>query len=310
MDCGLSCRMVLRTSRQPTGCQVAACMRHEPIHDRNQRRSRTDGQGNEPAHGYCGTLQLSVRGRPRSALGIREQEGMPMKIVERLAVIARCRAQEPAPKGATVLISRTQAVMVPIGELPKIMKGEPGDEFSDLAGHPDQERGEADVLSCRKPRDGQCVPRHFHVADSWNGFTIDIPVAGRFGIRRTSPPRDISELEVSEDQRAQTRSAKRTSVEGRPHALMTARDRGQCLHLSPPGRACQSLQVSIIERLDEFEKRPASPPWRRYLESLFRSIRCCRVFHHRSPSSGAGNLRCVGTAVMLQILRVSTDIRH
>jgi len=239
----------------------------------------------------AGGSRAAMSGSSTAVLGVREQERMPMKIVERLAIIADRRAEKTAPERVSVFPSRAQALMLLIGDLPKLVKTQFRNDLGNFSGHPDQEGGKADVYPGRVPRNSQRVSCHLHANDPREYSSAEIHAIRKLPTLCSLPPINISELKVGEDERAPARSETRPCFHRAPKASVNPQDIGNFPRISPLGRARKTLQVPIIELMDEFEARPANPRGRCDREWRFRIFLLPGSFgHFCSPESEVSNL--------------------
>jgi hypothetical protein len=151
---------------------------------------------------------------------------MPMKIVERLAIIADRCAQKAAPKGTSAFAARAQALMLSICDLPQLVKAEFRNHLGNLGGHSDQEGGKADILPGSEPRNRQRVSCHLHANDPWEQASAEIHAIRTLPTLGSLPPIYIGELQVGKNERAPARSQPCLGIHRTPETFVTPQNMG------------------------------------------------------------------------------------
>ena len=234
---------------------------------------------------------------------------MPVQIMERRAIIAHRSAEKPTPERAPVLAARSQRVVVPVGKLPQFMQTELREELGDVRRHPDQERAEREVLSRRVPCDRQDIAREFHIDDP-REHAAKFAATDSGLTPRLPPPIRVCELKVRKDERTSTCSAARVLAHFNPQPSMGAQEIRNVPCVGRLCRAPEALQIPVVERLDELERRPADPLWHRQGGGgLRQALSPGSIGHLRSPQSGVATVLPDARERASISVRVWTDIR-
>ena len=234
---------------------------------------------------------------------------MPVKIMERRAIVAHRGAEKPTPERATVLAARPQRVVVPVGELPEFVQAEFRDELSDVRRHPDQERAEREVLSRRVPRDRQDIARQINVNDPGE-HAAEFAATHSGLIPRLPPPIHVCELKICKDEGASTGSAACILAYCHPQPSMSAQEIRNTTRVGRLCRAREALQIPVVECLDELEGRPTEPL--RHWQgggALRQVLSPGSIGHLSSPQSGVATVLPDAREGTSNSVRVLTDIR-
>jgi hypothetical protein len=199
-------------------------------------------------------------GRCEPAVGIRKLECLQMQVVERFAVVATCRTQEPTPERAQVLPSRAQVLMVVIREVPQLAQPEFRNYVGDLVRHGEESRGKSGVLPSRIPCDNERIPREVdgRLAQK-QAFRARRPAVPRRVILRPLPPGRVPELDIRKQKWALTCSPACRATQTPPEIPMHPHHLG---HGAFAVLACDLhhlLYEQFVELVNELEARAAGP---------------------------------------------------
>lgn len=160
-------------------------------------------------------------GRCEPAVGIRNLECLQMQVVQRFAVVAASRAQEPTPERAQVLPSRAQMRMVVIRDVLQLAQAELCNDVGDLVRHGKESGGKPGILPGRVPGDDKCISREVDSRlaqkQAHRGRRPTVP---RQVILRPLPPGRVPELDVREQKRALTRPPACRAIQTQPKIPM------------------------------------------------------------------------------------------
>ena len=272
LDCDGASR---RSSSRMNGASLASASRRAAQQAKRRIRSRRDERHEGPGSrmnrypSIAGCFRAFLSASSVSVLGVRQQECMPMQIMERRSVIVHRCLKQAAPERASVLAAWAQTVMMTVGDLPKLVQSELRDDLADFGGHSDQQSAEANVLPRRVPRHGQRITGHLHVDDPRKYAAAEFSVARSLLTLRSLPPRAVSEMKVGKDERTSARSVARLAFQCLPKLPVGAQDHGQGRCAFPLRRAHETLQIPVIECLHQLEARAATPTWHRYCGGAF-----------------------------------------
>ena len=198
-------------------------------------------------------------GGSASMLRVGKQKRTAMKIVECVPIVLCGCTQESIPEATPALVPRTQIWMVVISEPPERLECEFRDNFRDFGGHPDQQRGKADVLPRGIPRNRQRISGQIHGNDPRKIPHHGVGKIETLPALRPSPPADVAELKIRKEERTSARSQADLVIHGEPKSPMCAHDRRRRRYTSTFCRAGQALEVPVIEVTNEIETRSANP---------------------------------------------------
>ena len=233
-----------------------------------------------------------------------------MEIIERGAIAVRRRAEKLTPECALIFVARAHAIMVSIGKLPEFVQAEVRNNSGNLRRHPDQQHGQADVLSRHVPGYRQYVASHLHADNPGEYAAAALSTIRSLSAQCFLPPIAVSELKVGEDERALTCSVACVGFQLYPKPSVDTQDLGQSSRVSPLCRTRKTFEIPVVECLCQLKVSASWPTRHRYCgesTSLFRLPGS--IGHLRSPQSGVTNVLLNPPGRLSNRLRDTADIR-
>ena len=199
-------------------------------------------------------------GRCKPTVGIRKLECMQMQVVQRLAIVAASRAQEPTPERTQMLPPRAQMLMAVIGHVPQLAQPQLCNDAGNLVGHCKERSSESGVLPGGAPRNDKRIPHQLdgRLAQEQAHRARCTAVPRRL-VLRMLPPGGVAELNVREQERAMTRQLACGAIETHPKIPVHPHHLG---HGAAVVLACglrQLLDEQLVEFMNEFEEGATSP---------------------------------------------------
>lgn len=198
---------------------------------------------------------IGIGRRPRSAaVGIRKLKCVQMQIVERLAVVAARRTQEPAPERAQMLPSRAQVLMAMIGYAPHVAQSKLRYHAGNTLRHREQGSGEPGVLSGAVAGNEKGIPRQLdgRFAPKQARRAGRTAVPRRIALRAV-PPCNVPELEVHEQKRTLTCPLACGAVQTHPKVLVHPHHLGQRMPIVFSGDVRHMLNKQLVELMNELK---------------------------------------------------------
>lgn len=199
-------------------------------------------------------------GRCKTAVGIRKPECMQMQLVQRLAIVAARRAQEPAPERAQVLPSWAQVLMVVIGHVSQLAQPELCNDAGDLFGHGEERSSKSGVLLGGVPGNDERIP---HQVDGRlareEAYRAGWAAMPRRVVLSALPPGGIAELDVREQKRTLTRPLTCWAIETDPKIPVHPHHLGHGVVAVLACSLCQLFDEQLVELMNELEAGASGP---------------------------------------------------
>lgn len=194
------------------------------------------------------------------AVSIRKLECLQMQVVQRLHVVAACRAQESTPERAQVLPSRAQMLMAVIRDVPQLAQPELRNDVSNLVRHGEESSGKSGVLPGRAAGDDESISRELDGGlTQKQAHRARRPAVPRRFILRPLPPGRVPKLDVRKQKRALTRPTAGRAIQTQPKISMHPHHLG---HSALAVRACDLrhlLYEHFVELVNELEAGATGP---------------------------------------------------
>jgi hypothetical protein len=246
-----------------------------------------------------------------AAVGIRKLECMQMQVVERLAVIADRRSQEPAPERAQVLPSRAQVLVALIGYAPHVAQAELRNDAGDPLRHREQRTGEPGVLSGSVAGNEERIPRQFNSRPApKQAHRAGRPAVPRGVAVRALPPGRVPELEVPEQKRTLTCPPACGAVQTRPEILVHPHYLGQRMPVAFSRSIRHLFYKQFIELVNELKAGVDGPVRDRHRERRVKRRPSPVSSHHLAARSKLRTvIFCYRAAILAEQFRARYQLK-
>lgn len=198
---------------------------------------------------------IGIGGRPCSvAVGIRKLKCVQMQIVERLAVVAHGRTQEPTPERAQMLPSRAQVLVAMIRYVSHMAQSKLRYHAGNSRRHSEKRCGKTRVQSGAVAGYEQGIPRQLdsRLAPKQAPRARRSAMPRRIALRAT-PPLNVPELEVHEQKRTPTCPLAREAIQPQPQITVHPHHLRQRVPIVVSGDVRHLLDKQLVELVNELE---------------------------------------------------------
>lgn len=159
-----------------------------------------------------------------------------------------------------MLPSRTQVMMVVIGDVPQLTKPELCNNAGNFFGHREERSRQSGVLPGGVPGNDERIP---HQIDSWPAHEeageAGLATLPSWVVLRALPPDSVAELDVCEQKRALTRTSACRTVETHPEIPVHPDQLGQVAIAVLACGLGQLLDEQFVELMNEIEEGASGP---------------------------------------------------